>query len=104
MAKGKGKVKGQGQGNTKVIFKNGETMHKAYSRVYHSAYTNAMQEGTSERAKSRVRPVANYAWVSGVGTVRVLDLDRWCVRSVCKWYVCVRNIHGNTKWFAPVNW
>ena len=72
-AKGKGKAKakckGQGKGtvqgkraegnaNIKLV-KCGDTRHKEYSRVYHSVYALALQEGeTSERAKFRARLVA----------------------------------------------
>ena len=60
--KGKGKGKGMAKGKAKGKenrLKCGGTRHKEYSRVYHSVYALALQEGeTSERAKFRARLVA----------------------------------------------
>ena len=50
----KAKDKGQTQAKTKVVLKARETMHKAYNKVYHSDYANAMQEGTPMRGPSPV--------------------------------------------------
>ena len=50
----KAKDKGQTQAKTKVVLKARETRHKAYNKVYHSDYANAMQEGTPMRGPSPV--------------------------------------------------
>ena len=57
MGKGQGKgtrAREWEKGKTKVVFNKGATRRKEYSRVYHSAYDNAMQKRKTVRGPSPV--------------------------------------------------
>ena len=53
-------VKGKGKGKANIkLLKCGDTLRKAYNKVYHSVYALALQEGgTNARAKCRAKLAA----------------------------------------------